>query len=409
MYYSKYILFTLIALVITDAFQYLSAVEALNVANATYISTFFNYISLFILIFIAYKSKWNYIPRSVEYLYKLWLIWNIFGLIHGTLLANGYWDWKFLLLSSLSFSLIPLVFFIGKNIFYTKLVFKFVLKVLFPLGFLIIPLALKANEKLYSRLMIPISLFILFIPYLKLKFRILIIIVALTSILIAIGFRSNIIKVAFSVILLLIYYFHAYIRISWLRFVHLSLFAIPIILFALAITNKFNLFYEMSNKEGFTTTDIYGKEVNFMSDTRTFLYTEVFSSLNKSQNWLIGKSAVGSYQSDFFYNDGGAMEGKRYGCEVGLLNILLRNGLIGVLVFSLLIFKVSSFAIYNSSNTLAKMLGLFIVFRWSYSFVEEYTQYDLNFYFFWLVIGLISSPLFRAMSDNQIKRYLFFR
>ncbi|MNU07373.1 hypothetical protein D3C72_2529360 [compost metagenome] len=40
-----------------------------------------------------------------------------------------------------------------------------------------------------------------------------------------------------------------------------------------------------------------------------------------------------------------------------------------------------------------------------FSFVEEFTQYDMNFYFFWLAIGLASSNEFRSMNDNELKNW----
>jgi hypothetical protein len=257
--------------------------------------------------------------------------------------------------------------------------------------------------------MIPISLFILFFPFLKLKWKILLLIVSATSVLMSIGFRSNIIKLSFSVLLLLIFYLRNFIRLSWIRFALFALFALPLIFFTLAITNKYNLFQEISKDEDYTRINRLGKEENLTMDTRTFLYAEVFTSIHNSGNWIIGNSAAGSYQSTWFYNDGGAIEGKRYGCEVGILNILMRFGIIGVIIYFLLLYNVSYYAIMHSSNILSKMLGLFIAFRWTYSFVEEYTQYDLNFYFFWIAIGLASSVQFRRMNDLEIRKYFELR
>jgi hypothetical protein len=380
-------------------------VDALNIENATYISTFFNYISIAILFYITKKEGFgfNEIPKSIQNLIKIWLIWSIFNLIRGIFIAQDYYDWKFLLLSSFSFSLIPLVFFIGKNVNYAINIFKFVIKYLFLYGFLFIPLTLTTNHELYSRLMIPLSLFILFFPFLKFNWKILIIIVGTISVLMAIEFRSNIIKIAFSILILLIYYFRNYIRLSWIRLFHFFLFAIPIVFLSLAVTNKYNIFEKLSKGEAYTVTNSEGKEENLATDSRTFLYAEVFKSINKSGNWLIGSSAAGSYQSDWFYNDGGAIEGKRYGSEVGILNILLRYGIIGVIIYFVMLYVVSYNAIQSSSNILSKMIGLFIAFRWTYCFVEEFTQYDLNFYFFWLAIGLVSSASFRNMDDTEIK------
>jgi hypothetical protein len=92
MKYSKQIYFTLIALVLTDAFRYISMVDALNIENATYISTFFNYISIAILFYITKKEGFgfNEIPKSIQNLIKIWLIWSIFNLIRGIFIAQDY-------------------------------------------------------------------------------------------------------------------------------------------------------------------------------------------------------------------------------------------------------------------------------------------------------------------------------
>lgn len=381
---------------------------ALEVDFATYISIFLIYISIFFLSKIALNSNWKKeTPISIQRLIKIWFVVNIINFIRGFFLSQDYWDYKYLFFTALSFSFIFLVFFIGNNLKYVKTVFKFVLKYLFPFGFLLVPLTLTTNEELYSRIMIPISLFILFIPFLKSKYKFLVIIVTFVSIFIVIGFRSNIIKIAFSVLLLVVYYFN--ISYRWLRIMNLSLLVIPIILFSVAVTGVFNIFSDISNSKDYQITTNANTGETLVGDTRTFLYVEVLKTINSTGNFLIGSGSTGSYQSDYFYDSGGAINGKRYGSEVGILNILLRFGIIGVGVYFLIIFKVSFTAINNSSNQLSKILGLYIAFRWLFSFIEEFTQYDLNFYFFWLAVGLVSSNSFRAMNDKEIKQFFLLR
>lgn len=407
MKYSKYILFLLITIVTTDAFRLISAVGLLSVDNATYISAALNYLSLFILICFAYKNKLiDDVPKSIRNLFKLWLIWNIFSIVHGFFAAKDYWDWKSLMLSSVPFSLIPLVFFIGKSLPYTKFNLKIVLRYLFLFGFLFLPLAFTTNEQLYSRLMIPISLFIVFIPYLKLKWKLLILVVAVTSILAAFGFRTNIIKIVFSLLLIPAYYFRKHIKQSWFRIAHFILFMLPLIFLISALLYNFNIFQALSNYQGDVVTTHFGAEKDLASDTRSFLYIEVISSIVKTNHWLLGESAAGSYQSYGFVNDGGAINGRRWGSEVGILNILLYDGVIGILIYFLFLFQVSKIAIKESNNILAKLLGLFIAFRWPLLFIEEFTQFDLNFYFFWLTVGLISTYAFRKSTETEIENFL---
>jgi hypothetical protein len=162
----------------------------------------------------------------------------------------------------------------------------------------------------------------------------------------------------------------------------------------------------MSTKENYIYTNIKGEEGSFTADTRTFLYFEVMSSVHKSGNLLMGNSASGSYYSHWFFDLGGAMKGKRFGSEVGILNIFLYDGIIGVIIYFFLLFSISFIAIRNSNNDLSKMLGLLIASRWMLSFVEEYTDYDLNFYFFWLIMGLVSTTSFRMMNNKQMKNYI---
>jgi hypothetical protein len=54
------------------------------------------------------------------------------------------------------------------------------------------------------------------------------------------------------------------------------------------------------------------------------------------------------------------------------------------------------------------MLGLVIASRWMLSFIEEYTQYDLNFFFFWLIMGLVSTAAFRKLNDEEVQNFFKF-
>ena len=97
----------------------------------------------------------------------------------------------------------------------------------------------------------------------------------------------------------------------------------------------------------------------------------------------------------------------RYGAEVGFLNILLYSGIIGVILYLLMLLTASYYAIFHSNNFLSKMLGLLLAGRWITFFIEEFTNFDLNNVFIWIIIGMVSCIEFRALSDDDLK--LFFR
>lgn len=409
MKYSKLILYTLFAVLITDVLRLLGSSGALNLDNATSISTLLNYSSIIILLFLAWKVGFgeNDTPQAIRYLFTLWVLGNILSLIRGSFFAEDYWDWKAILLYSLAFSFVPLTFFIGRNLDLAKTIFKSIVKYLFPFGFLAIPLSWLLVNELYSRLMIPVTLFLVFVPFLKYRQRLLVIIIAIISIFMVIGFRANVIKISFSFLLILMYYFRSFIPKISFRLIRLFLLFIPLILFYLAITSQYNIFSEINSQEGITTINSRGEVENLMTDTRSGLYRDVLATMDQSGNWLMGEGAGGRYQTERFdyLGDGRG----RYGSEVGILNILLYHGLIGVSIYFLLLFTVSYYAIRRSNNILAQLLGLYIAFRWTFAFVEEFTQYDLNFYFFWITVGLVSSTRFREMSNDDIKQYLELR
>lgn len=405
MKYKKHIFFTLVSLIVVDSFRWLSYGGFLSLDFSTYIAICLIYISIYFLIKIAFSSNWKEItPVSVQTMMKLWIGISSINFVRGLFTAKDYWDYKYLFFSALSFILICLVFFIGNNLQKSLIVFKFVFKYLFPLGFLLIPITLVTNEELYSRIMIPISFFLLFIPFLKFKYKVLIVLVAVTSVLLVISFRSNIIKITFSLLLLVVYYINLNYRL--LRIINFSLLVVPLILFTLGVSGIFNVFEDISNSKELQVTTNQTTGETLGGDSRTFLYVEVIQSISKNGSLVFGNGMCEGYESFVIDVSNGTYNNKRYESEVGILNVLMQSGIIGVVIYFLLLFKVSFLAINHSSNGLAKVLGLFISFRWMFSFVEEFTQYDLNFYFFWLVVGLVSSNEFRAMNDKEVKNWI---
>lgn len=403
----KLIYLSFILLFLTDISYYLSIKNFLNINNATYYIAFFHYLNIFILVSLAKKQRlFSDVPKSIKFLFISWLIWCLISFIRGIFHANDYWDWKSLFLNSVPFSMIPFAFFMGKNLEHFKVIVRITLKYLFPLGFLLIPLTLTTNEEIYSRIMIPVTFLIVFIPNLKLKWKIVIVLVSITSVFMYLGFRTNVIKMALSYLLLLIYFYRNIFTDTILKFSQKVIFVTPLIIFAIGVFGGYTIFNDLYKLGNLETINQSGKVENLMDDTRTFIYSEVLLHLKQTGNWLVGESSSGSYQSYFFFNIGGAINGKRFGSEVGILNILLWHGIIGVIIYLVLIYKVSFLAIAKSNNSLAKILGIFIAFRWLLMFIEEFSQFDLNFYFFWIIMGLISSEKFRSFSDKEIKDFL---
>jgi hypothetical protein len=403
--YKIQLYFTLISLVIVDCFRWLSYQGFLNVGFSTYIALVLIYCSICIFIKIALTSGWREnAPTIIRKLIKLWICLNVLVFSISIFLANDYWDYKYLIFNAITFVLISFVFFIGNDEQLTAIVLKFVFKYLFPFGFFLVPVTFATNPELYSRIMIPISLFILFIPYIKWRYKLLIIIIALTSSLIEINFRSNLIKISFSIMLLLIYYLNLNFR--FLRIINVTLLVGPLVLLVLSVTGQFSILTEIAENSDFQIETTSNPGETFADDSRTFLYVEVLQSIMNDGNFFFGSGYTKGYNSVLIeVTDGSARKNKRYDCEVGILNFLMQVGLLGIIIYFILFYKVTFLAINHSSNGLAKILGLYISFRWLLSFIEEFTQYDLNFYFFWLAMGLVSSNRFRAMNDREVIKW----
>ncbi len=401
------VVFTILAILFNDLWNKLSQSSFVNFEYATYITA----LNAFISIFIYFRIKWRYgifrMPLNILLIYGVWLTYLIISLVRGLYLANNYWDYKFLFLSSTSFTLIASVFFVGQNLYFARLVLNFFLKKVFLFGFLIIPLALITDSELYARLMIPIGIYLLLLPYVTKKWRNLIILVMIASIIVEITFRTNIIKIAISLAILFLYYFKGWINKGITKIIWATFFVTPILFLILALNFDYNVFEKMSSNEQYTATNAAGETESLSADTRTGLYREVIIDVSeKLQNIIFGKSPSQGHKSSLFFDSGGGMGGIRYSSEVNILNIFLYYGLVGVILFFILLARVSYLAISKSNNRLSKMLGLLIASRFLLSFIEEFTQYDINFYFFWLVLGLVSSSEFRNFSDRDIKMWL---
>jgi len=53
-----------------------------------------------------------------------------------------------------------------------------------------------------------------------------------------------------------------------------------------------------------------------------------------------------------------------------------------------------------------KLIGIFIIFRWLYGWVEDFNNFDINYIMIWFMIGMCYSVRFRKMNDYQFKKWI---
>jgi len=396
---------------LSDTIDYMFVSMQLSL-DATYITASLKIISFIFLLVLSYRLNWQAsMPPWVIVFFKIMIGWNVITIVRGAFSAEDYWDWKYLILNTSFSLLIPFVVVVGLLFNKTRDLFKLIITKIFLFGFIIIPLTLNidTDRELFARgIVMSVSFFILLSPYFAFKWRVLTFIVAATSIYLAFDFRTNIIRIAVATAIISLFYVRKYIPNGFFRFICFACFALPLVFLFLGATNQYNIFHPVDDIDKYEYSYENGSEKNIAVDTRTFLYEEVFASMALNNSFITGEGGAGTYRTAYF--DESVSQGKgRPGAEVGFLNILLYSGIIGVIMYAAMLFSAAYYAVNYSNNFLCKMIALFLVFRWILFFVEDFTGYDINYYFIWVCAGLCFSKGFRSLTDADIANYFDFR
>lgn len=363
------------------------------------------------LVFYSVYYTHKYTPRKVPYIINIYLIWNIICIIHGCFVAERYWDWK--LLISTGFGMLMPIFsyvFISPrcNVILLRNLIKSAL-IFFPILLLFLP-----SSDRPGRYLTFFYLFMICISALPKKWKIITLIVFLFSCLYSLEARSNVIRAVVAICIGSLYYVRYRIA-RYLKIVQCLFLYIPFALLILAVTQTFNIF-KINNywKNSTITTfkDGKGTEIDLGADTRTLLYQEVILSAIKNHHVIWGASPARGYESQYFTLDTyqnrnmNMRIGERHGTEVSVLNIFLHTGLIGLILYFSIFYYSSYLGIFKSRNIYIKLIGLFIIFRWCYGWIEDFNQFDINYAMLWMFISMCISPYFRSMSNMEFKQWL---
>jgi hypothetical protein len=330
-----------------------------------------------------------------------------FSTIWGLSLASSYWDWKALLFNSMTL-LIPIVTYsVSDKYLLQSLINKYIF-ICSPL-FLVLQFFIGKDE--YGLFLAPYSFVLLFLPILPTKWKLLILSIGIFVIFSDFGARSTVIKFTVAILFSILFYFRKYFPITALEKIRLFLIFIPFIFFLLGLTGIFNIF----NPDPDSSIEILDTKKNFkgelindnlLVDTRTTLYYEVITTLEKSNSWAFGRSPARGNISELFGERDLNKRNERNGNEVGVLNYFIWLGGVGVFLIFLIFNKASFLAINYSNNYFSKLVGLYIAFRWTYSWVEDMQNFYIGYIYLWLMIGFCFSSTFRKMSDKQMRDWV---
>ena len=351
--------------------------------------------SVFLLIFLYFAANWqsNVKGGFVKVLYKIFLLIVALALIRSILHVHGVKGFFWLIFDSYNgLSLFPALFFIiGCNSKYFALTNN-LLSVFCFLTFLITLFFIKSFE-LAVFILMPIFYVIVTYPLQSPGKRILTFIIAATIISVSLTHRAGMMRIIISYFIVVIYYLILKIKINktLLYIIIFSVLMIPFYFLYRGMTG-YNVFTEVLGEQ----TEDYSEQ-NLRIDTRTFLYSEVFQDLKFSEALVVGKGIDGGYSSVSFQTS------NRKGVEVGFLQILLKTGIIGFLLYFILIFSAIFKALGKSNNIYLKCLGILLSSYVLMFFIENVLAFDLLNIVIWLVIGMCHSKELLRLNDHEIK------
>jgi hypothetical protein len=361
----------------------------------------------FVLLLFFLMIKWNFSKPDFSKIINYYLLYVLFSMVRGVIGAEGYWDWKSLIGNSMSL-LIPMAAFVSASPNLLQLVLNRYIYVTAPL-FLVLQFFLGKDE--YGFFLAPFTFLFLFFPTLSYKWKIASIGIAIYVIFADFGARSNVIKFALPLVISLLYYFRTIFSIRFLNFVRILLIGVPIVFFTLGVTGRFNIF----NPYGESSVQLIEKkrdfqgdkiEENLLADTRTFLYTEVLFTAQKYDSWILGRNPANGNISDAFGEDDPKKKNERNANEVGILNYFTWLGIVGVGFMFLIYYQASLIALRYSNNYYSKIFGLYVAFRWAYLWVEDMSNFHIQFVYLWFIIGFCFSENFRKMTDEEIHQWV---
>ena len=341
---------------------------------------------------------------------KIYLIWNIICIIRGVFTVENYWELKNLIQISYLL-LLPLIVYLSNSLKSIQIIFQTWIKYGLIIFVFFSPFLFGDGV---GKFLMPISYILLFFPVLNKKWKIIVLLFTTYVFVADITARSNLIKFLVPLLIGSSFYFKNYLNVKILNYARMILLLIPIIFFffgAIGIFNVFNL-EEYLGERNVNIKSYSGEKVeeNLSADTRTFLYIEVIESAIKNNYVFFGRTPARGNDSLTFgdFNKEILHTGKseRFSNEVSILNIFTWLGIIGVILYFLIFIRSSYLAINKSNNIFIKIIGLYISFRWSFGFVEDFSNFDLSNIFLWIIIGMCFSKSFREMSDNQMKVWI---
>lgn len=248
-----------------------------------------------------------------------------------------------------------------------------------------------------------LNVFILCIPFIKFRWKVLILVAVAFVVFLDVDRRSIMIN---NVIALLLVMSFPLLKIGFFkRGLFVVLIILPLLFTYLGLTGKFNIFMYMDQ----TSYYISGDTRSLFVDSRTSIYEDVFDELEKDKAYICGLGCNGKTATSLLENQyvdySKIYKYGRPSTESGMLNYIQYGGFIGFLLYGLLLVLAAYKATFLSKNKFMILLGLFMAFKFLYSFIEDQITFNAHTFYLFLWIGMCYNKTFRNMEDRHIQEY----
>ena len=352
-----------------------------------------------------YRQFRKSIPKLAFNTILLIIIWNLINIVRSLFIADGAITSLFGNINTSLALLVPFfIIFSIKTENIRRLNNYFI--ILFKIGILLFILFFVTEGgilnitqfKILNLFFFPVTFLITIVNFQRKKEKIIIFLVVLLLMYIAFGTdsRTSVLRELLLIISLIALFFYRKFFFKWILKVTFLILLVPFIFIQSSISTG-----QSAIKQNLSS--ISDQELS--SDTRTFLYTEVFEDLLINDALIFGKGANGTYYSDFFNQTGGDTD-TRLTVEVGVLAILLKGGLIGLLFYFLILYTSIYYAFFRSNNFYVVGIGFMLIIYSLILFIQNSISYSSHNIYIWFFIGICLSKEMRNMSNPEIKALL---
>lgn len=348
-------------------------------------------------------------------LITIFLVASFFAFVYGFFNATNYEDYNYLFIVFVPNLLFPFIIALAANLKSLKMLVKCLIMMALPLSSIMYFTDSNFNSMYdFSGFVSFIYLLIILVPFVNLKLRIIIIAFSIVSLFYNLEDRTNVLMILMCLFEVALYYIitnigtRTVMMISF-RFQRIVLIFTPLVFLALGVSGVYNVFKTDTEDTGELSEDLTGIST---TDSRTVVYLDVLNDLYTKNKLLYGVSPTGRHDSSlksagtneyfFFYKNG------RLGTEVGVLEYLLRGGLIYLSIFIVLIFYSANISLFKSNNDFSKLIAMYIFIYWCILFIELQPSSGMWSLSFFIAIGIALNPAIRNMSNRQIKNVLFY-